>query len=33
MGNLIVGVPVGGTHGSGIRPYVTAGLGLHSHAG
>jgi len=28
MGNLIVGVPVGGTHGPGIRPYVTAGLGL-----
>lgn len=27
MGNLIVGVPVGGTHGPGIRPYVTAGLG------
>ena len=28
MGNLILGVPVGGTHGGGIRPYVTAGLGL-----
>lgn len=28
MGNLIVGVPVGGTHGAGIRPYATAGLGL-----
>ena len=28
MGNLIVGIPVGGTHGSGFRPYVTAGLGL-----
>jgi opacity protein-like surface antigen len=28
MGNLIVGVPIGGTHGTGIRPYVTAGLGL-----
>jgi hypothetical protein len=28
MGNLIVGVPVGGTRGAGIRPYVTAGLGL-----
>src|SRR5437867_1068305 len=28
MGNLIVGVPVGGTHGGGVRPYVTAGLGL-----
>ena len=28
MGNVIVGVPVGGTHGAGIRPYVTAGGGL-----
>jgi hypothetical protein len=28
MGNVIVGIPVGGTHGSGVRPYVTAGLGL-----
>src|SRR5438105_10531091 len=28
MGNLIVGVPVGGTHGAGVRPFVTAGLGL-----
>ncbi len=28
MGNLIVGVPVGGTRGAGIRPYVTGGLGL-----
>jgi opacity protein-like surface antigen len=28
MGNLIVGVPVGGTRGPGIRPYVTGGLGL-----
>ena len=28
MGNVIVGVPVGGQHGAGIRPYVTAGLGL-----
>src|SRR5205814_4797096 len=28
MGNLIVGVPVGGTHGAGVRPYLTAGLGL-----
>jgi hypothetical protein len=33
MGNLIVGVPVGGQHGAGIRPYVTAGLGLlRTHA-
>jgi hypothetical protein len=28
MGNVIVGVPVGGQHGAGIRPYVTAGFGL-----
>src|SRR5919199_4641086 len=28
MGNVIVGVPVGGTHGAGIRPFVTAGAGL-----
>jgi opacity protein-like surface antigen len=28
MGNLIVGVPVGGTHGAGIRPFVTGGIGL-----
>lgn len=28
MGNVIVGVPVGGTRGAGIRPYLTAGLGL-----
>jgi len=28
MGNVIVGIPVGGTHGAGIRPYGTVGLGL-----
>lgn len=28
MGNLIVGVPVGGTHGAGVRPYVVGGIGL-----
>jgi opacity protein-like surface antigen len=28
MGNLIVGVPVGGTSGKGIRPYVLGGVGL-----
>src|SRR5262245_21043007 len=28
MGNLIVGVPVGGTHGAGVRPFVTGGIGL-----
>src|SRR5207253_9363306 len=28
MGNVIVGVPIGGTSGAGARPYVTGGLGL-----
>jgi opacity protein-like surface antigen len=28
MGNLIIGIPIGGTSGPGIRPYVTGGLGL-----
>ncbi len=28
MANMIVGVPVGGTRGAGIRPYVTGGVGL-----
>jgi hypothetical protein len=28
MGNVIVGVPVGGQHGAGIRPYVVGGIGL-----
>ena len=28
MGNLIVGVPIGGTHGAGFRPFVTGGVGL-----
>jgi hypothetical protein len=28
MGNVIVGVPIGGTYGAGARPSVTAGLGL-----
>ena len=28
MGNVIVGIPVGGTHGAGVRPYGTIGLGL-----
>jgi opacity protein-like surface antigen len=27
MGNLIVGIPIGGTRGAGIRPFVTGGLG------
>jgi opacity protein-like surface antigen len=28
MGNIIIGVPVGGTHGAGVRPFVTGGVGL-----
>jgi hypothetical protein len=28
MGNVILGVPVGGQRGAGVRPYVVAGLGL-----
>ncbi len=28
MGNLIVGIPLGGQSGPGVRPYVTGGLGL-----
>jgi Outer membrane protein beta-barrel domain len=28
MGNVIVGVPLGGTHGAGLRPFITGGLGL-----
>jgi len=28
MANVILGVPVGGTHGAGVRPYVVGGIGL-----
>ena len=28
MGNVILGVPVGGQHGAGIRPYAVGGVGL-----
>ena len=28
MGNVIVGAPIGGTHGVGIRPHGTFGVGL-----
>ena len=28
MGNVIVGVPFGGTRGAGVRPFLTGGLGL-----
>jgi hypothetical protein len=28
MANLLLGIPIGGTHGASFRPYVTGGLGL-----
>lgn len=28
MGNVIIGIPVGGTTGGGVRPYVSGGAGL-----
>jgi opacity protein-like surface antigen len=28
MGNLVVGIPVGGSTGPGVRPYATGGIGL-----
>ena len=28
MGNVIIGVPIGGTSGAGVRPYVVGGVGL-----
>ncbi len=28
MGNVIVGVPIGGTYGAAVKPFVTAGIGL-----
>jgi hypothetical protein len=28
MGNVIVGIPIGGTRGAGLRPYATIGAGL-----
>ncbi len=28
MANIILGVPIGGQHGAGIRPYVVGGIGL-----
>jgi opacity protein-like surface antigen len=28
MGNVIVGIPIGGTSGKGVRPYVVGGVGL-----
>jgi len=28
MGNFILGIPFGGTHGAGVRPFVSGGLGI-----
>lgn len=28
MGNLVIGIPIGGQRGPGFRPYVTGGLGM-----
>lgn len=28
MGNIIIGVPIGGTYGASVKPFVTAGVGL-----
>jgi hypothetical protein len=28
MTNAILGVPIGGTHGAGVRPFVSGGVGL-----
>jgi opacity protein-like surface antigen len=28
MGNVILGVPIGGQHGGGFRPFVVGGIGL-----
>jgi hypothetical protein len=28
MTNAILGIPIGGTHGAGVRPFVSGGLGL-----
>src|SRR5262249_60667621 len=28
MGNVLVGIPMGGQHGGGFRPYVTGGVGV-----
>jgi opacity protein-like surface antigen len=29
MGNLVLGIPFGGTEGKGVRPYVVGGAGLY----
>ena len=28
MGNVILGIPIGGQHGGGVRPFVSGGVGL-----
>lgn len=28
MGNLVIGIPIGGTTGGGVRPYITGGAGV-----
>ena len=28
MGDFILGVPIGGTHGAGVRPFVSGGVGM-----
>jgi opacity protein-like surface antigen len=28
MGNLLIGVPIGGQHGVGFRPYAVGGVGI-----
>jgi opacity protein-like surface antigen len=28
MGNILIGIPIGGTTGGGVRPYVAGGIGL-----
>jgi opacity protein-like surface antigen len=28
MGNIVIGIPIGGQHGAGFRPFGVAGLGL-----
>jgi len=28
IGNAILGVPIGGTHGAGVRPFISGGFGL-----
>jgi opacity protein-like surface antigen len=32
MGNVLVGVPIGGTTGGGVRPYFVGGIGLVTHS-